>query len=116
MIPVRKKNWERIALRLEQGVDVGVTRGKRLEGASARSFGKDFYWPTDRIVVISAEMGMVPVEAVLILQFEAISEIAARRNRVLRWTLARQKVYIQDEAAHLTCVTPGTPSMCGVPR
>lgn len=92
MIPVREKDRERIALRLEQGLDIGVIRGKRLEGASARSFGEDVYRPTDRIVVVSAKMGVIPVEAVLVLQLEAIREIVARCNGVLRWTLARQEV------------------------
>lgn len=59
---------------------------------------------------------MIPIEAVLVRQIEAIREIVAGRNGVLTWTLASREVSRRDEAADLTCVTPGTPSMCGVPR
>ena len=72
-----------MALCLKQGFDVSVTRGNRLEGASARSFGENGYRAPDRIIVISAKMRVVPVEAVLVVQFEAISEIASRCDGIL---------------------------------
>ena len=83
MLPVVQKKRTRFFLSLKKLSHLMWTGSQALE-RSESVFGRmDDDRATDPITVVSAVMGMVPVEAVLIIHREAISEVLTRRYRDL---------------------------------
>lgn len=94
----------------EEGPQIRFVAGEALERSAPGWSWVYHERPAYSVVVICFEVGVVPVESVLVFQWEAVGEIPSGWYDVLQaskyWTVCIGLMF-----GWLTCVTPGTPSM-----
>ena len=76
MSPIIQHHWHGIVFRLQKlGEFLFVVRGKTFERSRTRRAGVDDQGAADGVVVVGAEVGMIPVEAELVCSGEAVCEV-----------------------------------------
>lgn len=119
MSPVGQEDRRCITFCLKEVDEVAIACGKLFEG-SGTGGGRAYHkWTSYCIVVVGSEVRVIPVEAVLAFCGESVGEIAPWRDRVLFGRDSSADGSLNDldaKGSSLTWVTPGTPSICGVPR
>lgn len=84
MRPVIQHYWHGIVFGMKKLIKFDLARGKALERATTR-WGRVYHqWSSDSIVIVGLYMGMVPVEAILVFGGEAVGEVCARKDGILR--------------------------------
>lgn len=83
MRPVVQKDVCCVSLSGEERLDLVVVSSERFERAFTRFGRSDEERAADSVVVVGAEVGMVPEEPVLGRCGKAIRKVAPSRNRVL---------------------------------
>ena len=73
--------------------EFNLVRGKTFERPTARWGGMYHQGPPDGVVVVGTEVGVVPIEAVLIFCGEAVGEVGARKNGILGQDMSYFQVY-----------------------
>lgn len=89
--PVSQQDGSRLAFGLEKHVHFGATAGKALERARTRRRRANHERAPYRIIVVSSEVRMVPVEAIFISYGEFVGEVTSWWDRKLRFPINRRE-------------------------
>lgn len=81
--PVGEHDRRRVMFGLKEFGEVAVAGGDLLKGSTTRGIRTYQEWASDGIVVVGSEVRVIPVEAVLAIRGESVSEVAPWRNWVL---------------------------------